>query len=154
MNIQIGDTLPAIEVSTVNAGSIKLNSLTNQTLVLYFYPKDHTPGCILESQNFRDSYEEIRSFGAEVFGVSRDSIRTHQNFIEKQQLPYDLISDSNEALCHYFDVLKEKNMYGKKLIGIERSTFVFDKKGKLQREYRKVRVKNHVEEVLQSLRDD
>jgi len=117
--------------------------------VLYFYPKDNTPGCTTEGQNFRDAYKKFQALNTDILGVSRESIRTHQNFINKHDFPFDLVSDPDETLCNAFDVIKEKAMYGRKYLGIERSTFVFDDKGKLRHEIRKVKVKGHVDEVLE-----
>ncbi len=131
--------------------SSSLKDLKGKHLVLYFYPKDNTPGCTLEGQNFRDEYKKFKKAGCEILGVSRDSVKVHENFKAKQSFPFDLISDADEALCKQFDVIKEKNMYGRKYMGIERSTFLIDKSGVLRQEWRKVRVKGHVDEVLQAV---
>jgi peroxiredoxin Q/BCP len=119
---------------------------------LYFYPKDNTPGCTLEGQDFRDTYPKFRKAGADVLGVSRDSMKLHEKFKAKLGLPFDLLSDADEALCRQFDVIREKSLYGRKFLGIERSTFLLDAKGILRQEWRKVRVKGHAEEVLQAVR--
>ena len=148
MTIQIGDSLPNLTVATTKNEALELTSLKGQNLVLYFYPKDNTPGCTTEGQNFRDAYPEFQKLNTEILGVSREGLKSHQNFINKQSFPFDLISDPDEALCNAFDVIKEKSMYGKKYLGIERSTFIFDANGKLRHEIRKVKVKGHVEEVL------
>lgn len=117
-------------------------------IVLYFYPKDSTPGCTTEGQDFRDHYAEFQAADTEIFGLSRDGLRAHENFRSKQSFPFELISDKDEAVCTLFDVIKMKNMYGKQVRGIERSTFLIDKTGTLRQEWRKVRVKGHVDEVL------
>lgn len=146
--MKVGDKLPNLTVATTQNDALKLSSLKGKNLVLYFYPKDNTPGCTTEGQNFRDAYEQFQQLNTEILGVSRESIKSHQNFINKHDFPFDLISDPDEELCHAFDVIKEKNMYGRKYMGIERSTFIFDEKGKLRHEIRKVKVKGHADEVL------
>lgn len=148
MSIKIGNAFPNLSVATTKEEALKLRSLKGSNVVIYFYPKDNTPGCTTEGQNFRDSYDDFQKLNTEIFGVSRESIRSHQNFINKHDFPFDLISDPDEELCNAFDVIKEKNMYGRKYMGIERSTFIFDAKGKLRHEIRKVKVKGHVDEVL------
>ena len=137
--------------ATGPAGSISLSDYKGQYLVLYFYPKDSTPGCTLEGQAFRDHYAKFKDLNAEVLGVSRDSLKSHENFKCKQELPFELISDADEMLCNAFDVIKMKNMYGKQVRGIERSTFLIDPDGKIIKEWRKVSVKGHCEDVLQVL---
>mgnify|MGYP005842090475 CR=1 FL=1 len=119
-----------------------------QQLVIYFYPKDNTPGCSTESQGFAEHYQAFRDCNTAIVGVSRDSLKSHDNFRAKYDLPFDLLSDSDETLCRYFDVIKEKNMYGRKVMGIERSTFLLDGEGKLRQQWRKVKVPGHVEAVL------
>jgi peroxiredoxin Q/BCP len=120
--------------------------------VLYFYPKDNTPGCTTEAMNFRDHHDEITGLGAAVYGISRDSLRSHESFKAKLGLPFELISDPEEAVCNQFDVMKMKNMYGKKVRGVERSTFVIDANGKVVKEWRGVKVNDHVAEVLDFLK--
>ena len=149
MTIKIGDLIPDLTVATTQDDAMQLRQLKGKNLVLYFYPKDNTPGCTTEGQNFRDAYQAFQAANTEILGVSRESIRTHQNFINKQEFPFDLISDPEEILCKAMDVMKEKSMYGKTYIGIERSTFVFDTNGKLVHEVRKVKVKGHVDEILE-----
>jgi len=117
--------------------------------VLYFYPKDNTPGCTTESMAFRDLYPRFREAGAEIYGISRDSIRSHENFKSKLGLPFELISDPDEALCTQFGVMKMKNMYGKQVRGVERSTFIIDADAKLVKEWRGVKVPNHADDVLE-----
>ncbi|HPE59648.1 MAG TPA: peroxiredoxin [Thiolinea sp.] len=120
-------------------------------VVLYFYPKDNTPGCTTEGQDFRDAWADFQAAGAEIFGISRDALKTHENFRAKQHFPFELIADTDENLCRYFDVIKLKNLYGKQVLGIERSTFLIDKTGVLQQEWRKVKVKEHVAQVLKAV---
>lgn len=131
---------------------IQLKDLAGKTVVLYFYPKDNTPGCTSESRDFAALDGRFSRNGAVVFGVSRDSIKSHENFKAKYDLPFELISDADESLCNYFDVIKEKNMYGRKYMGVERSTFVIDGEGKLRAEWRKVKVKGHADEVLETVK--
>ena len=116
--------------------------------MLYFYPKDDTPGCTLEGQDFRDRHGDFKRLKMKVFGVSRDSVASHEKFREKYSFAFDLISDPDERLCKQFDVIREKNMYGKKVLGVERSTFLIDGRGVLRNEWRKVKVKGHVDDVL------
>lgn len=118
----------------------------------YFYPKDSTPGCTTESQDFRDAYPQFKALNAEIFGISRDSLKSHENFKCKQEFPFELISDKEEILCKKFDVIKMKTMYGKQVRGIERSTFLIDPQGILRQEWRKVNVKGHVDEVMNTLK--
>ena len=132
--------------------TIRLKDLRGQNVVIYFYPKDSTPGCTLEGQNFRDLYPEFQALNTEILGVSRDSLKRHDNFRAKQAFPFDLLSDEDEALCKQFDVIHEKNMYGRKVMGIVRSTFLIDGGGVLRAEWRKVRVKGHADEVLEAVK--
>ena len=125
---------------------------TARKLVVYFYPKDATPGCTLEAQDFRDLYPQFQNAGVDIVGISRDSQASHEKFCGKQNLPFKLVSDADEKLCTAFDVIHEKNMYGKKMLGIVRSTFLFDETGALRREWRGVKVKGHAEEVLEAAR--
>ena len=153
MSVKIGNSIPALTVATTQNEALKLRSLKGQNLVVYFYPKDNTPGCTTQGQGFRDTYSKFQQLNTQIIGVSRESIRSHQNFINKNEFPFDLISDPEEVMCKAFDVIKEKQMYGKKYIGIERSTFIFDDKGKLRHEIRKVKVKGHIDEVLTLVND-
>ena len=138
-------SLPATGEKNVSPGDFR-----GSKLVIYFYPKDSTPGCTLEGQNFRDRYRDFEQCGTAILGVSRDSLKTHENFRNKQEFPFDLLSDADEKLCRQFDVIHEKNMYGRKIMGIVRSTFLIDGDGVLLKEWRKVRVKGHVDEVLEA----
>jgi thioredoxin-dependent peroxiredoxin len=132
-------------------GEFTLSSLRGQKVVLFFYPKDNTPGCTQESLQFRDNYEQFKAVGAEVIGISRDSVKSHDNFKAKLELPYTLVSDSDEAICALFDVVKMKKMYGKEVRGIERSTFLIDENGVLRREFRGIKVPGHVEAIVEAV---
>jgi len=149
---QIGQPLPVLKADTTQ-GPFDSQALLGKPWVLYFYPKDNTPGCTLEAQDFRDQYPQFQALGCPVYGVSRDSLKSHGGFIEKQGLPFALISDPDERLCTLFDVMKLKNMYGKQVRGVERSTFLIDAKGLLAREWRGVRVPDHVTEVLKAVQE-
>lgn len=131
-------------------GDINLHQLDIEWLILYFYPKDNTAGCSLQAIDFSKLLNEFQQLGATIFGISRDGIKSHHNFIEKQCITFPLISDNDEILCKHFDVIKQKNMYGKQVFGIERSTFIF-RNTQLQKVYRKVKSKGHAEQVLQDL---
>ena len=133
--------------------TIQLKSLRGKKVVIYFYPKDATPGCTTEGQNFRDLHAKFRRQNAVIFGVSRDSIASHEKFKEKQQFPFDLISDPDEKICKQFDVIQEKTLYGRKFMGVERSTFLIDENGKLRKEWRKVKVRGHADEVLEAVKN-
>ena len=150
--IDIGQKLPAFKLEANGGGTLTNKDFKDRKLVLYFYPKDNTPGCTLEAQDFRDRHKAFAKAGTAVVGVSRDSVKSHEGFCAKQNLPFTLLSDPDEALCQAFDVIKDKNMYGRKVRGIERSTFLIDADGVLRREWRGVKVKGHVAEVLESLR--
>lgn len=132
-------------------GDINLAEVNSEWLIVYFYPKDSTPGCTTQAVDFSCIQDQFTEQGATILGISRDSVKSHQNFTEKQALKIELISDKEEALCQHFDVIKEKNMYGKKVMGIERSTFIFHN-GKLVKEYRKVKAAGHAEQVLADLK--
>jgi thioredoxin-dependent peroxiredoxin len=132
-------------------GPFTLSAQQGRAVVLYFYPKDSTPGCTTEAMGFRDAHEQFVSAGADIVGISRDSIRSHENFKSKLGLPFTLISDADEALCALFGVIKMKKMYGKEVRGIERSTFLIDGSGVLRREWRGVKVAGHIDEVLASV---
>lgn len=128
-----------------------LSDYKGQNVVIYFYPRDNTPGCTSEGEDFRDNYKKFKKKNTQIFGVSKDTIKSHEGFKDKFKFPFDLISDPDEKICKIFDVIKEKSMYGKKYMGIERSTFLINEEGKLVKEWRKVKVKGHVEEVLSFL---
>lgn len=148
----IGKKLSDFTLPATGEKDISLSDLQGKNVVIYFYPKDSTPGCTREGQDFRDNIRKFRSRKTIVLGVSRDSVKSHENFKEKQEFPFDLLSDKDEKLCKQFDVIKEKNMYGKKHMGIERSTFLIDAKGVLLQEWRKVKVDGHVNEVLDAIK--
>jgi peroxiredoxin Q/BCP len=138
----------ALALPTTNNGQFDFSQLTTPYLVLFFYPKDNTPGCTTETAAFRDQYAKFVATGASIYGISRDSVKSHENFKAKLGLPFELISDANEIACEAFGVMKLKNMYGKQVRGIERSTFVINAAGEILREWRGVKVPNHVAEVL------
>ncbi|MDX1405918.1 MAG: peroxiredoxin [Woeseiaceae bacterium] len=133
--------------------TVQLKDYRGKKVVLYFYPKDATPGCTTEGQDFRDLHAKFKRQNAVVFGVSRDSLASHEKFKAKQKFPFELLSDPDEKLCRKFDVIKEKSLYGKKFMGIERSTFLIDEDGKLAKEWRKVKVKGHAAEVLDAVKN-
>ena len=148
--VNIGEKVANFSLPATGDKNVSLDDFKGTNLVVYFYPKDSTPGCTLEGQDFRDNYSGFKKSGTTVLGVSRDSLKAHENFKARQGFPFDLLSDSEEKLCRQFDVIHEKNMYGRKVMGIVRSTFLIDGDGVLQNQWRKVRVKGHVEEVLQA----
>ena len=147
----VGSPFPDFEIAATGDKTVKLSELRGRKVVVYFYPKDSTPGCTTEGQNFRDLYAEFQAADTEIFGVSRDTVASHEKFKAKQAFPFDLLSDGDETLCGLFDVIHEKNMYGKKSMGIVRSTFIIDRDGKLAAEYRKIRLKGHVDEILEKV---
>lgn len=148
----VGKKVPDFTLSATGGATVKLSTLRGPPVVLYFYPRDDTPGCTLEAQGFRDHYKELRKLGAVVLGISRDPLPSHERFKAKHELPFELLADTDGVVCERFGVIKDKNMYGRKVRGIERSTFLIDAEGVLRREWRGVKVKGHVEEVLESLR--
>lgn len=150
--VKIDEKVPEFDLLSTGNKTIKLSQLKGKNIIIYFYPKDSTPGCTIEAQNFRDNIRKFTSLNTVVLGVSRDKITSHEKFKKNQKIPFDLLSDDDEKLCKIFNVMKEKNMYGRKFIGIERSTFLIDKKGILRNEWRKVKVKEHVKDVLQILK--
>ena len=149
----IGRKVPDFTLPATGDREIALSDNLGKNVVVYFYPKDSTPGCITEGQDFRDRIHTFRRRNTVILGISRDSVKSHENFKAKQQFPFDLLSDADEKACKLFDVIKEKNMYGRKVMGIERSTFLIDDKGILRREWRKVKVKGHVDEVLDAIKE-
>ena len=140
---------PDLELPATGSKTFRLADARGRTLVLYFYPKDNTPGCTTEGQQFRDLYAEFQKHACDVYGISRDSLKSHESFKSKMNFPFELLSDSEESACQLFDVIKMKNMYGKKVRGIERSTFVIDAGGVVRRAWRGVKVPGHVQEVLE-----
>ena len=148
----VGEPIPAFSAQSTQ-GRIDNASIAGRAAVLYFYPKDNTPGCTTEAQNFRDRQADFAAAQCRVIGISRDSLKSHAGFTDKQSLPFPLITDTDEALCQLFGVIKLKNMYGRRVRGIERSTFLIDARGVLVQEWRGVRVPGHVDAVLQAVRD-
>lgn len=144
----LNQAIPDFELPSTGGKTFKLSDYLGKTLVIYFYPKDSTPGCTTQGQQFRDAYAEFKALNAEIVGISRDSLKSHENFKAKFSFPFELLSDSDERACSLFDVIRMKNMYGKQVRGIQRSTFVVDKSGVLVREWRGVKVDGHVQEVL------
>ncbi len=151
--VAIDHPIPPFQAQATSGRTITQDDLRGQWTVLYFYPRDNTPGCTNEAKDFRDLYQQFQALDAQIFGVSRDSLKSHENFKAKLELPFELISDPDETLCRVFDVIKEKNMYGKKVMGIERSTFLIDPEGVVRREWRKVKVPGHAQAVLETLRE-
>ena len=149
----VGKKISSFTVVTTKSAKLTSQDLLGTPYVLYFYPKDDTPGCTIEGKDFRDHHAEFGRRGVRVLGVSRDSLTSHAKFQAKYELPFELVSDADEKLCLQFDVIKDKNMYGKKVRGIERSTFLVDSAGVLRKEWRKVKVDGHVAEVLAAAGD-
>ena len=152
MTVVVNKPLPEFEALATGNESLSNQSLIGQTVVLYFYPKDNTPGCTTEAMQFRDKYKDFVKAGATVYGVSRDNMKSHEDFKEKLELPFELIADTEEKMCHMFGVVKNKIMYGKKVKGIERSTFLIGVDCILKQEWRGLKVPGHVEEVLKAVK--
>ena len=150
--VTVGKAVPNFSLTATGEQSISLKSLKGQNIVLYFYPKDSTPGCTREGLDFNEHLAKFKRQDTIVLGISRDSIRAHENFKSKQKFKFELLSDEDETVCKIFDVIKMKSMYGKQVRGIERSTFLIDKNGKLRQEWRKVKVDGHAQEVLQAVK--
>ncbi|MBZ9557819.1 MULTISPECIES: peroxiredoxin [unclassified Modicisalibacter] len=153
MSVSPGEPVPDFTAQATNDTTVTLSELRGKQVVIYFYPKDSTPGCTREGEAFRDNKAAFDAANTVILGVSRDGLRAHENFKAKQGFNFELISDKDESLCRLFDVIKLKKLYGKEHLGIERSTFLIDKDGKLAREWRKVKVKGHVDEVLEAARE-
>ena len=152
--IKEGDQAIDFTLEATNGETVSLSDFKGKNVVLFFYPKDQTPGCTREACDFRDAYQEFSDLTTEILGISKDSIVSHQKFIEKQNLPFLLLSDPEGEVCEKYGVIKDKNMFGRKYKGIERSTFVIDKEGKIAKAYRKVKVADHVQEVLQFVKEN
>lgn len=152
LSIQVGSAVPVF-VANTHVGVFDLSAMRGKNVVIYFYPKDNTPGCTMESKAFRDYYRDFQQENTEIIGVSRDSIKSHCKFSENYQLPFSLISDEDESVCKLFNVFKEKSMFGKKYFGVERSTFLIDKDGVLKQEWRDVSVIGHVKNVLKKVQE-
>ena len=151
--IAVGRKIPAFSVAATGGQKLASKDLRGSRFVLYFYPRDNTPGCTVEGSDFRDLHDEFRKRKVTILGVSRDSLKSHAGFKSKFRFPFELLADPDEALCRKFGVIKDKNMYGRKVRGIERSTFLVDENGVLLREWRKVKVDGHAREVLASLEE-
>ena len=151
-SVSIGRTVPDIDLHITGDKQVRLSDYAGKPLVLYFYPKASTPGCTQEGLDFTAAINKFRRQSCAILGALRDSLKAQENFKAKQGFPFQLVSDKEEALCNLFDVIKMKNMYGKQVRGIERSTFLIDQDGKLAKEWRGVKVKGHVEEVLEAVK--
>lgn len=151
--VTLGKAVPDFELPATSNQSIRLSDLQGKNIVLYFYPKDCTSGCTLEGQDFRDHYAEFKKLNTEILGISRDTIKLHEKFKTEQNFPFDLLSDTDQKICDLFNVIKEKNMYGKKVHGIERSTFLINPQGMLVHEWRKVKVDGHVKAILDKIKE-
>lgn len=149
--MKVGDKVANLEGALGDGGTVSLRELRGRWVVVYFYPRDNTPGCTTEAQDFRDRYAKFRRRGAEVIGVSRDSVKSHDGFAGKHALPFPLVSDADEAWCRAFDVIHEKTLYGRKHLGVVRSTFLIDPAGTLAAEWRGVKVAGHAEAVLAAI---
>lgn len=152
--IKEGDQAIDFTLEATNGETVTLSDFKGKNVVLFFYPKDQTPGCTREACDFRDAYQEFSDLNTVILGISKDSIASHQKFVEKQNLPFLLLSDPEGEVCEKYGVIKDKNMFGRKYKGIERSTFVIDKEGKIAKAYRKVKVADHVQEVLQFVKEN
>lgn len=150
--INIGEQLPDIELEST-VGSVNLSGIKDKNILVYFYPKDNTPGCTTEGRDFNELYPQFEHSNCLIFGISRDPVKSHLRFKDKQAFQFELISDPDEALCQAFGVIKLKKLYGREYMGVERSSFLFDTKGLLVKEWRKVRVKGHAEEVLEAAKE-
>lgn len=151
--VNVGKRIKEFNLPATGDQNLSLSDFRGRNLVIYFYPKDNTPGCTREGQDFRDLYPQFVAAGADILGVSRDSVRIHENFRAKHEFPFQLLSDSDEALCNQFDVIHEKKLYGRTYMGVERSTFLIDADGILRQEWRKVRVPDHAQQVLDALKE-
>lgn len=147
-----GKPVPDAEMLTTGGKTLRLHDLKGKFVVLYFYPKDDTPGCTLEGRDFRDKHAQFRKLKALIYGISRDSLASHEKFKAKFKFPFELVADEDEKLCKLFDVIREKSLYGKKYLGVDRSTFILDQDGVLRREFRGVKVKGHVDEIIEEIR--
>ncbi len=150
--MKTGSKLPKLKLPATGGKDISLADFKGKALVVYFYPKDNTPGCTQEGIDFRDLYKDFQKAGAEILGISRDSVRSHENFAAKYKFTFPLLSDGDEAACKAFDTIKEKSLYGRKYMGVDRSTFLFDGDGVLRREWRGVKVQEHAAEVLAAVK--
>jgi len=148
-----GKKCPKFKAECTSELNLSNEDFIGKNLVIYFYPKDSTPGCTTEGQEFRDSYKLFKKMNTEILGVSRESIKSHEKFKSNQSFPFELLSDPDEKVCKAFDVMKLKSMYGREYMGVDRSTFIVDSSGKIQKEWRGVKVKGHVQEVLEAVKE-
>ena len=148
-----GKKCPRFNGASTNDNNFSNKDFIGKKLVIYFYPKDNTPGCTTQGQDFRDNFKTFKKLNTGILGVSRDSVKSHENFKLKQSFPFELLSDPDEKMCKAFDVMKMKSMYGKQYMGVDRSTFLIDEKGRIIKEWRSVKVKGHVEEVLSLVKE-
>lgn len=151
--VALGEKVPAFTCAVTGGGRWKLSHAAGKKLVLYFYPKDNTAGCTQEGMDFRDAYAKFKKSGAVVLGISPDSLASHEKFKAKMEFPFELLADEDKTVCALFDVYKEKSMYGRKYMGVERSTFLIDERGVLRREWRKVKVPGHIDAVLAAIKE-
>ena len=149
----VGKKYPSFEAECTSNMRLSNKDFIGKNLILYFYPKDSTPGCTSEGQDFRDRYKLFKNLNTEIIGISRESIKSHENFKLKQSFPFELLSDPEEKVCKAFDVMKLKSMYGREYIGIDRSTFLINKNGKVIKEWRSVKINGHVQEVLDAVKE-
>jgi len=147
-----GKKCPSFNGECTSNKNLSNKDFIGKNLIVYFYPKDSTPGCTTEGQDFRDKYKDFKKLNTEILGVSRDSVKSHENFKEKQSFPFELLSDPDESMCKSFDVMKLKSMYGREYMGVDRSTFLISTKGNVVKEWRSVKVKGHVQEVLDEVK--
>lgn|SRR5690606_5722560 len=154
MTIEVGKVAPDFTLQNQEGENISLSDFKGQNVVLYFYPKDMTPGCTTQACDFRDNYDAFKDLNTVIIGISPDPIERHQKFIDKHDLPFQLLADTEQEVAKQYDVWKLKKMFGKEFYGIERSTFILDKEGTIQKEYRKVRVKGHIEETLNFVKEN
>ncbi|HSG93787.1 MAG TPA: thioredoxin-dependent thiol peroxidase [Methylotenera sp.] len=150
--VTLNKPVPDFELPSTGDKNVKLSDLRGQNVLIYFYPKDSTPGCTLEGQQFRDHINEFEQLNTVIFGISRDSIKKHENFKKKQAFPFDLLSDADETVCNLFGVMQLKKLYGREYMGVDRSTFLIDADGFLRHEWRSVKLKGHIEDVLTTLK--
>ena len=148
-----GKNCPKFSAEATNQQTISNKTYEDKNVVIYFYPKDSTPGCTTEGQEFRDNYKKFKKCNTEILGVSRESIKSHENFKSNQNFPFELLSDPDEKVCKAFDVMKMKSMYGRQYMGVDRSTFIINDKGKIIKQWRAVKVKGHVQEVLETIQN-
>ena len=148
-----GKKCPKFSAEATNQQTISNKTYEDKNVVIYFYPKDSTPGCTTEGQEFRDNYKKFKKCNTEILGVSRESIKSHENFKSKENFPFELLSDQDEKVCKAFDVMKMKSMYGRQYMGVDRSTFIVNDKGKIIKQWRAVKVKGHVQEVLETIQN-